>query len=500
MKVLGRIRKTLSELGLQDNTIVIFTSDNGGMAASNQYRGIDRSREFLDSRFSTSNLPLRGAKGWNYEGGIRVPLIVHWPGKIRPGTTSDAVVTGTDYYPTLLEMLGLPPMPNQHIDGKSFVSALNGRPQDRGAVYWHFPHYSNHGYQSPNGAIRDGKYKLIEYFENGTVQLFDLENDVGEQRDLSKDDTFTADRLRTMLHQWREKVDAKLPKTKATAAQPSSHSWNQPPSAELIDRTPGLIHKTLDSKFMPNKVGYNVVLPPSYQTDKQRRFPVVYWLHGGGGNECSDLWISRHWRQWFQQKDVQEVILVFPNGGRSSYWDHRDSKVMMESMIVKELIPHVDANFRTAASRESRALHGFSMGASGSLKFAIKYPELFCSVVAYGGGAIDLEQTEMPFLKAIIQRNLGGDPKLVRKNNTYRMLDENHQRINQLGVSFKLICGDADTWKSSAVDFQKELETHNIETDLTLVEKVGHNIGQLIEAQGKEAARFQERVFRLETQ
>lgn len=211
---LGRIRAKLKELGVEDNTVIIFTSDNGGMAASNQYQGINHTRPTRNSRFSSSNLPLRGAKGWNYEGGIRVPLIVHWPGQIEAKTTSHALVTGTDYYPTLLEMIGLPAMPEQHMDGNSFVPALKGKAYDRGAIYWHFPHYSNHGYQSPGGAIRLGNYKLLEYFENGTVQLFDLESDIGEQHDISKEYPETAQKLLTMLREWRKEVDAKMPKVK----------------------------------------------------------------------------------------------------------------------------------------------------------------------------------------------------------------------------------------------------------------------------------------------
>ena len=216
---LGRIRAKLTELGLDDNTIIIFTSDNGGMAASNQYRGVHHPRKTLNSRFSTSNLPLRGAKGWNYEGGIRVPLIVHWPGHTKANTTSPAVVTGTDYYPTLLEMLGLPAMPEQHVDGKSFVAALKGKVHERGAIYWHFPHYSNHGYQSPGGAVRMGRYKLLDYFENGTVQLFDLQNDLGEQRDISEQKPQITKRLLKMLRDWRKTVDAKMPPLKTAASR-----------------------------------------------------------------------------------------------------------------------------------------------------------------------------------------------------------------------------------------------------------------------------------------
>jgi arylsulfatase A-like enzyme len=219
---LGRIRAKLKEHGLEKNTIVVFTSDNGGMSASNQYLENNKSRKTLNSRFASSNLPLRGAKGWNYEGGIRVPLIVHWPGRTKANSKSHAVVTGTDYYPTLLEMIGLPAMPEQHVDGRSFVPALNGKAHDRGAIYWHFPHYSNHGYQSPNGAIRLGQYKLIEYYENGGVQLFDLEKDIGETTDISKTHPETAAKLLQMLQRWRKDVDAKMPPVKTAESRKKS--------------------------------------------------------------------------------------------------------------------------------------------------------------------------------------------------------------------------------------------------------------------------------------
>lgn len=218
---LARIRAKLEELGLAENTIIIFTGDNGGMSASNQYRGINHPRKTLNSRFASSNLPLRGAKGWNYEGGIRVPLIVHWPGKLKAGSISHALVTGTDYYPTLLEMLNLPALPEQHVDGRSFVPALEAKQYDRGPIYWHFPHYSNHGYQSPNGAIRFGKYKLIEYYENGTIQLFDLDSDIGEQDDLAAAKPDIANDLKDMLHQWRSEVDAKMPFPKTATSKPA---------------------------------------------------------------------------------------------------------------------------------------------------------------------------------------------------------------------------------------------------------------------------------------
>ncbi len=221
---LGRIRSKLRELDLDENTIIIFSSDNGGMSASNQYRGIQHEQKILDTRFASSNLPLRGAKGWNYEGGIRVPLIVHWPSHVKETTLSKAIVTGTDYYPTILEMLGLPLLPNQHRDGKSFISALKQEPHDRGPIFWHFPHYSNHGYQSPGGAVRLGRYKLLEYYENGTLQLFDLLEDVGEQTNIADAKPEVTAELVELLKSWRESVDAKMPFPKTSTSKPARSS------------------------------------------------------------------------------------------------------------------------------------------------------------------------------------------------------------------------------------------------------------------------------------
>ena len=134
----------------------------------------------LDAAYSTSNLPLRSSKGWLYEGGIRVPLIVKWPDKGKRTVVCDVPVISTDLYPSLLEMAGLPALPEQHADGVSFASLLQGETElPRKALYRHFPHYSNRGMQIPGGAVRCGDDKLIEYFENNTVQLFNLAKDPG---------------------------------------------------------------------------------------------------------------------------------------------------------------------------------------------------------------------------------------------------------------------------------------------------------------------------------
>ena len=209
---LGRLLAKLKSLDLEENTIVILFSDNGGMSAGNfgnPGRVVAAGR--LDRAFSTSNLPLRGAKGWLYEGGIREPLIVKWPHRGRRGKVCDVPVISTDFYPTILEMVGLPLRPKQHADGVSIASLVKGAGTlDRKALFWHFPHYSNHGMQSPGGAVRAGDYKLLEYFENNTVQLFNLKEDIGEQNDLSGTEPEKVVELRTLLKSWRKDVYARM--------------------------------------------------------------------------------------------------------------------------------------------------------------------------------------------------------------------------------------------------------------------------------------------------
>ena len=210
---LGRVMAKLEELGLTDDTILFFTSDNGGMAAANFGRP-NRvvSPDRLDGAYATSNHPLRGAKGWLYEGGIRVPLIIKWPGHV-PFTEYKChePVIGVDFYPTILDMLDLSKNGNHFLDGISLVPYLAGKTTvDRDALYWHFPHYSNHGMQSPGGAIRKGAFKLLEYFENGSVQLFDLHNDPGEQNDLATQRPDVVKRLLSQLRDWRNETNVRM--------------------------------------------------------------------------------------------------------------------------------------------------------------------------------------------------------------------------------------------------------------------------------------------------
>lgn len=212
---LGRVVAKLEELGLTEDTIVIFFSDNGGMAAmnvGNPNRVVSENQ--VDKAYSTSSLPLRGAKGWLYEGGIRVPLIVKWPRQGGKDEVCATPVSSVDFFPTLLDMIGLGEEIPTDIEGVSIAPLVRGEKIADRAIYWHFPHYSNHGMQSPCGAIRAGDLKLIEYFENGSVQLFDLKSDPGENRDLSEELPEKTRELLTSLRQWRENTGASMPTRK----------------------------------------------------------------------------------------------------------------------------------------------------------------------------------------------------------------------------------------------------------------------------------------------
>ncbi|HPO30648.1 MAG TPA: sulfatase-like hydrolase/transferase, partial [Candidatus Hydrogenedentes bacterium] len=166
----------------------------------------------------TSNVPLRAGKGWLYEGGTRVPLVVRWPGVTRPGGECDQPVISTDYYPTILEMAGLAAMLAQHVDGQSLVPLLRGGtlPASR-PIFWHYPHYGNQG-AFPGGAIRKGDFKLIEFFEDGHQELYNLRLDPGERHDLSAEQPDVRNELADMLHAWQRETGARFPTPNPHAA------------------------------------------------------------------------------------------------------------------------------------------------------------------------------------------------------------------------------------------------------------------------------------------
>ncbi|MEC7583638.1 MAG: sulfatase [Planctomycetota bacterium] len=197
-QAVGKMLDQLDALGLSEQTIVVFTSDNGGLSTS--------------EGMPTSNLPLRGGKGWLYEGGIREPFLLRVPGVTEPGSVCRVPISSIDCYPTLLELAGAEAAEHE-IDGRSLVALLRNRPFEREALFWHYPHYGNQG-GFPGGAVRMGDFKLVERFEDGRVHLYDLSEDLGERNDLAAADPERVAAMRARLHAWYAEVGAEFLRAK----------------------------------------------------------------------------------------------------------------------------------------------------------------------------------------------------------------------------------------------------------------------------------------------
>jgi arylsulfatase A-like enzyme len=190
---IGRLFDKLHELRIEDNTIIIFTSDNGGLSTS--------------EGSPTSNFPLRAGKGWLYEGGIRVPLIIRYPGKGKPGSVINTPVSSIDFYNTIAGMTGSKPI--ARTDGVSFIQLFSEDKMKERPLFWHYPHYSNQGVE-PGSAVRLGRYKLIDNFQSGKQELYDIVNDISETNDISSINPEKTKELYGLLKQWRTETHAKM--------------------------------------------------------------------------------------------------------------------------------------------------------------------------------------------------------------------------------------------------------------------------------------------------
>ena len=193
---IGRVLKAHEETGKLDDTIIIFTSDNGGLSTA--------------EGSPTCNFPAREGKGWSYEGGTRVPLAITYPKIVKSGIHSQFPTTSPDLYPTILDMAGLPLQPQQHVDGISLLPVLKGHTLTDRPIFWHYPHYGNQG-GTPASSLRYRKWKLIEFFEDMHTELYDLDEDPSETLNLSDAYPLKRDELKKMLHDWRESISAKIP-------------------------------------------------------------------------------------------------------------------------------------------------------------------------------------------------------------------------------------------------------------------------------------------------
>lgn len=202
----GKVLAKIKEAGLEEDTIVVFTADNGGLSTA--------------EGSPTSNLPLRGGKGWVYEGGIREAFMIKWPKAVKPGTVSNTPASSIDFHPTLLDLAGVEPAADQRMDGVSLAPVLRQTGDlNRDALFWHYPHYSNQG-GFPGGAVRMGDFKLVERYEDGRVHLYNLRDDVGETKDLAQAMPEKVEAMRKRLHAWYREVDAQFLTATKNGPQP----------------------------------------------------------------------------------------------------------------------------------------------------------------------------------------------------------------------------------------------------------------------------------------
>jgi arylsulfatase A-like enzyme len=259
----GRLMAKVESLGLADRTIFLFTSDNGGLHVL----------EFPGTP-ATHNTPFRAGKGYLYEGGLREPLIVRWPGVVPPGSTCDTPIVLTDLVPTLLEAAGIDSVKAiGPLDGVSLVKLFRGDPMPPRPLYWHFPNYTNQGGR-PAGAIRDGDWKLIDHFEDGSVELYNLKDDTGERESLAASQPARAAELLGKLQAWRMRVGARMPvpnpdfdsvlhrrlyidqdpsqlipAATAAATEPHWKAWREAMNAAIKGRKPSITPATGDIRL-----------------------------------------------------------------------------------------------------------------------------------------------------------------------------------------------------------------------------------------------------------
>lgn len=238
----GVVLERLKELGLDDNTIIVFTSDNGGVASGDA--------------FSTTNVPLRGGKGYQWEGGIREPYLIKAPMLENAPKSVDYPVSGIDLYPTLLDLVGLEKNSKQVIDGVSLVPLLEGKSLSERPLFWHYPHYGNQG-GDPVSIIRRGNYKLIHYWEDGHDELYHLKEDIGEKNNIIKEKAEIARSLRSELDTYLTSVDAKTPQPYLKYDQDMAAEQQKSRKTEMLPRLEKQRKDFLNKDFKPNEDWYN---------------------------------------------------------------------------------------------------------------------------------------------------------------------------------------------------------------------------------------------------
>ena len=271
-----------------------------------------------------------------------------------------------------------------------------------------------------------------------------------------------------------------------------AENWNNPPGS----LPPGVEHKTFTSASMKCEVGYNIYLPPEYAADANRRFPVIYYLHGRGGTESSHMKAFSQLDAAIKDGKVTPSIYVHAMGGRNSgYVDAPDGSVMGETAIIKELIPHIDATYRTIAKKEGRAIEGFSKGGQGALLFAFKFPEMFCSVIGYGAGLANGTELKKE-LPAVFKQMHNDDIKQFDETSAWAFVKTNAEKLKK-DMSIKLALGDKDQHLERNRHMHAVLDELKIPHQYKELPGVGHDTGRVYNDIGVEGFILHSQQFKV---
>jgi len=276
----------------------------------------------------------------------------------------------------------------------------------------------------------------------------------------------------------------------------ASLQWVRP----KID-APGLEQQIFWSEAAKTQVSYHVYKPAVYEENPARRFPVVYWLHGSGGGSVGVEVVSRYFGKAIEAGKIPPVIVVFPNGLRNRMWcDSKDGKTPIETIIVKELIPHVDSHYRTIASRDARVVEGFSMGGYGALRLAFKYNNLFGAVSSLAGGPLQEELKQTPRVGPAARERLlrivyGGDQEYFKSLSPWRLAELHAEELRKARTIIRLVVGEKDETLPANRRFHGHLSRLRIPHEFTILPGVGHDPRAVLRMLSERDWAFYRKVF-----
>jgi len=289
------------------------------------------------------------------------------------------------------------------------------------------------------------------------------------------------------------------------AEDANSNSQPQPAAATPLWVTkamtaPRVTHHVFASKAAKVEVSYHLYRPAAYEADGNRRFPVVYWLHGSGGGLPGIPSVAKRFDAAIEAGKLPPCLVVFVNGlEMGMYVDWADGSLPVESMIIRDLLPHLDASYRTLAKREGRLLDGFSMGGYGAARLGFKYPDLFRAVSIVGAGPMQAELKSTPRASRIqsedlLKRAYGGEQSVFQEVSPRKFAELNAKKITQ-GLLVRMVIGEQDETFGNNEDFHRHLETLGIPHGWTIVPGVGHEPERVFEALGDANWEFYRKAF-----